>query len=150
VEAAKKGGAGAAAAAGNKAALEWREKPCGERLTYSLVKGIPDFIETDVEEARATLPTPLSVIEGPLMAGMNTVGDLFGAGKMFLPQVRSSRDWRTSSSSGCGATSVTHARLPWRRSSTPVRAPFHSNSDATLTLLRYTSGDKQRAAPALL
>ena len=59
----------------------------GERLTYSLVKGIPDFIEADTEECRHLLPTPLAVIEGPLMAGMGVVGDLFGAGKMFLPQV---------------------------------------------------------------
>ena len=65
----------------------WREKPIEERLTYSLVKGIPTHIEEDTEEARKLLPYPLAVIEGPLMAGMNVVGDLFGAGKMFLPQV---------------------------------------------------------------
>ena len=65
----------------------WREKPIEERLTYSLVKGIPTYIEEDTEEARKQLPYPLAVIEGPLMAGMNVVGDLFGAGKMFLPQV---------------------------------------------------------------
>ena len=65
----------------------WREKPVQERLTYSLVKGIPTFIEQDTEEARKLLPYPLAVIEGPLMSGMNVVGDLFGAGKMFLPQV---------------------------------------------------------------
>jgi 5-methyltetrahydrofolate--homocysteine methyltransferase len=82
-EARKKGGAVAAARSG----LEWREKPCQERLTYSLVKGIPDFIEQDTEEARASMPAPLAVIEGPLMSGMSVVGDLFGAGKMFLPQV---------------------------------------------------------------
>jgi 5-methyltetrahydrofolate--homocysteine methyltransferase len=66
---------------------EWREKPVRERLTYSLIKGIPDFIDGDVEEARLALPSPLAVIEGPLMDGMSTVGDLFGSGKMFLPQV---------------------------------------------------------------
>ena len=55
------------------------------------MKGIPDFIEEDVEECRAGLPKPLDVIEGPLMAGMNVVGDLFGSGKMFLPQVRRRR-----------------------------------------------------------
>ena len=82
-EAAKKGGVVAIARSG----LEWREKSAGERLTYSLVKGIPDFIEVDTEEVRAGLPKPLDVIEGPLMTGMNVVGDLFGAGKMFLPQV---------------------------------------------------------------
>merc|ERR1711871_6130 len=65
----------------------WRKKPVEERLTYSLVKGIPTHIEEDTEEARKQLPYPLAVIEGPLMAGMNVVGDLFGAGKMFLPQV---------------------------------------------------------------
>ncbi|HEX7770170.1 MAG TPA: vitamin B12 dependent-methionine synthase activation domain-containing protein, partial [Dokdonella sp.] len=67
--------------------LAWREKPVGERLTHALVHGITDFIETDTEEARKAAKRPLDVIEGPLMDGMNVVGDLFGAGKMFLPQV---------------------------------------------------------------
>jgi len=67
--------------------LEWREKPVGERLTYALVKGIAEFVEADTELARHMFDTNLEVIEGPLMAGMNVVGDLFGAGKMFLPQV---------------------------------------------------------------
>jgi len=67
--------------------LSWREKPVRERITYSLVKGINAFIEQDVEEARHLFERPLHVIEGPLMDGMNVVGDLFGAGKMFLPQV---------------------------------------------------------------
>lgn len=67
--------------------LEWRDKPVGERLTHALIKGIVDYIEQDTEEARQGLPNALNVIEGPLMAGMNVVGDLFGAGKMFLPQV---------------------------------------------------------------
>lgn len=67
--------------------LEWREKPVGERLTHALVNGIVDFIEGDVEEARLFYGRPLEVIEGPLMDGMNVVGDLFGSGKMFLPQV---------------------------------------------------------------
>ena len=70
-----------------KAAEEWRNQPVEERLTYALVKGIVEFIEADTEEARQKLPKPLDVIEGPLMAGMNVVGDLFGSGKMFLPQV---------------------------------------------------------------
>ncbi len=65
----------------------WREKPVAERLTHALVAGITDFIEADTEEARQAAERPLHVIEGPLMAGMNVVGDLFGAGKMFLPQV---------------------------------------------------------------
>ena len=58
-----------------------------ERLKHALVKGLTDFIEQDVEEARIKLGKPLAVIEGPLMDGMNVVGDLFGSGKMFLPQV---------------------------------------------------------------
>lgn len=67
--------------------LAWRELPLQERLTYALVKGVTDYVESDAEEARVQLGSPLSVIEGPLMQGMNHVGDLFGAGKMFLPQV---------------------------------------------------------------
>ncbi|MBK7576123.1 MAG: methionine synthase [Ignavibacteria bacterium] len=66
---------------------EWRSGDVASRLRHALVKGITEFIDVDVEEARQTLPSPLSIIEGPLMAGMNVVGDLFGAGKMFLPQV---------------------------------------------------------------
>ena len=65
----------------------WRSSTVEERLSHSLVKGIVDFIEADAEEARTKYGAPLAVIEGPLMAGMNVVGDLFGAGKMFLPQV---------------------------------------------------------------
>src|SRR5262245_32655261 len=67
--------------------LSWREAPVGERLSYALVHGIVDFIEEDTEEARQQQARPLDVIEGPLMNGMQIVGDLFGAGKMFLPQV---------------------------------------------------------------
>jgi 5-methyltetrahydrofolate--homocysteine methyltransferase len=67
--------------------LAWRELAVEERLSHALVNGITDYIEQDVEEARAKAERPLHVIEGPLMAGMNIVGDLFGAGKMFLPQV---------------------------------------------------------------
>lgn len=67
--------------------LKWRENPLQERVTHALVKGIAEFIEEDVEEARQQADKPLHVIEGPLMAGMNVVGDLFGEGKMFLPQV---------------------------------------------------------------
>jgi 5-methyltetrahydrofolate--homocysteine methyltransferase len=66
---------------------EWRNLPVDERLKHALIKGIVDHIDEDVEEARLKYPQPLEVIEGPLMAGMNVVGDLFGAGKMFLPQV---------------------------------------------------------------
>ncbi|MGB1581869.1 MAG: vitamin B12 dependent-methionine synthase activation domain-containing protein, partial [Nevskiales bacterium] len=73
------------------ATLEWREKPVRERITHALVKGITEYIEEDTEEARKQIveagERTLGVIEGPLMDGMNVVGDLFGAGKMFLPQV---------------------------------------------------------------
>ena len=67
--------------------LSWREAPVSERLSHALVHGIVDFIEEDTEEARAASERPLDVIEGPLMDGMKIVGDLFGSGKMFLPQV---------------------------------------------------------------
>ncbi len=67
--------------------LSWRELPVGERLEYALVNGIDEYVVDDTELARQGAERPLSVIEGPLMAGMNVVGDLFGAGKMFLPQV---------------------------------------------------------------
>jgi 5-methyltetrahydrofolate--homocysteine methyltransferase len=67
--------------------LKWREGDLQARITHALVKGIAEFIEEDVEEARQQKDKPLQVIEGPLMVGMNVVGDLFGAGKMFLPQV---------------------------------------------------------------
>jgi 5-methyltetrahydrofolate--homocysteine methyltransferase len=78
---------GADAVATEKKAEEWRKGTVEERLSHSLVKGIDAFIEADTEEARAKLGRPLAVIEGPLMDGMGVVGDLFGAGKMFLPQV---------------------------------------------------------------
>jgi len=67
--------------------LSWRQKPVVERLSHALVNGLNTYIVEDTEEARITLGSPLRVIEGPLMDGMNIVGDLFGAGKMFLPQV---------------------------------------------------------------
>jgi 5-methyltetrahydrofolate--homocysteine methyltransferase len=67
--------------------VAWRNEPVNKRLEYALIKGITEFIDIDTEEARAAAEKPLHVIEGPLMDGMNVVGDLFGAGKMFLPQV---------------------------------------------------------------
>jgi 5-methyltetrahydrofolate--homocysteine methyltransferase len=70
-----------------KETLEWRGWPVGKRLEHALIKGITDYIDEDVEEARKQAVKTLHVIEGPLMDGMNVVGDLFGAGKMFLPQV---------------------------------------------------------------
>ena len=72
---------------GNEKDLEWRSWPVSERLEHALVKGIAEYAEEDAEEARQEASRPLDVIEGPLMDGMNVVGDLFGAGKMFLPQV---------------------------------------------------------------
>jgi 5-methyltetrahydrofolate--homocysteine methyltransferase len=79
-----KGGKGKEAVAKDDS---WRQQPVQARLTHALVKGIDEFIDIDVEEARHQFDKPLQVIEGPLMDGMNVVGDLFGAGKMFLPQV---------------------------------------------------------------
>ncbi|GAW40913.1 Methionine synthase [Brevundimonas sp. SH203] len=67
--------------------LTWRQGTVGERITHALVNGVTEFIEADTEEARSQSERPLHVIEGPLMDGMNVVGDLFGSGKMFLPQV---------------------------------------------------------------
>ena len=87
------GGAGAGTGTGssrgsiNPSKKAWREKPVHERLQYALLKGITEYIEEDTEEARLSASEPLAVIEGPLMDGMNIVGDLFGEGKMFLPQV---------------------------------------------------------------
>jgi 5-methyltetrahydrofolate--homocysteine methyltransferase len=78
---------GAGAVVSEKKAEEWRNGTVEERLSHALVKGIDTYIEMDAEEARVKLGRPLLVIEGPLMAGMSVVGDLFGAGKMFLPQV---------------------------------------------------------------
>ena len=67
-------------------ALAWRERPVEARLTHALVEGIDAFIVEDTEEARLKASRPIEVIEGPLMAGMNVVGDLVGSGKMFLPR----------------------------------------------------------------
>lgn len=78
---------GDGSAASKVADLSWRENSIEKRLEYALVKGITDFIDEDTEEARQKLGAPINVIEGPLMDGMNVVGDLFGSGKMFLPQV---------------------------------------------------------------
>ena len=65
----------------------WRDATVEERLKHALIKGVVDYIDADIEEARQKYCKPLAVIEGPLMSGMNVVGDLFGSGKMFLPQV---------------------------------------------------------------
>ncbi|MCT4369269.1 methionine synthase [Yangia mangrovi] len=78
---------GQGGAKGREKDMSWRELPVEKRLEHALVNGITEFIDADTEEARQAAERPLHVIEGPLMAGMNVVGDLFGAGKMFLPQV---------------------------------------------------------------
>lgn len=78
---------GAKAGSEEKVVEEWRHGPVEERLKHALLKGITDYIDTDTEEARQKYSKPLDVIQGPLMDGMNVVGELFGAGKMFLPQV---------------------------------------------------------------
>lgn len=78
---------GESSSAKNRTDLEWRNKSVEDRIKHSLVKGINEFVEEDAEEARQKYGSPLQVIEGPLMDGMNVVGDLFGSGKMFLPQV---------------------------------------------------------------
>ncbi len=78
---------GDGAKAESKTDLSWRQLPVNKRLEHALVKGITEYIDQDTEEARAAASRPLDVIEGPLMDGMNVVGDLFGSGKMFLPQV---------------------------------------------------------------
>ena len=78
---------GGAKSEGSQKDLTWRLKPVQERIAHALVNGITEFIDADTEEARLEASRPLDVIEGPLMSGMNVVGDLFGSGKMFLPQV---------------------------------------------------------------
>ncbi|AZQ09431.1 methionine synthase [Shewanella khirikhana] len=87
LEIAEKYRGGGGGSAGKKEDLEWRSLPVNKRLEHALVKGITEFIDADTEEARQQATRPLDVIEGPLMDGMNVVGDLFGEGKMFLPQV---------------------------------------------------------------
>ncbi|MGM9734604.1 MAG: methionine synthase [Prevotella sp.] len=79
--------AGGDAATASREQEEWRQKPLAERLQHALVKGIGDYLEEDLAEALGVYPKPVNIIEGPLMDGMNTVGKLFGSGKMFLPQV---------------------------------------------------------------
>ncbi len=112
-----------------EADLTWREWPVEKRLTHALVHGITDFIAADVEEARVNAPRPLSVIEGPLMDGMNVVGDLFGSGRMFLPQVvKSARVMKQA---------VAHL-LPYMEQEKDGRA--HSSSNGKI-LLATVKGD---------
>ena len=86
----------------------WRRESVEERLTHALVKGITDFVIDDTEEARQKYDRPINVIEGPLMDGMNVVGDLFGSGKMFLPQVVKSA--RVMKKGGCSPCAVYRGR----------------------------------------
>ena len=133
--------------------LAWREKPVEQRLSHALVQGITEFIEADTEEARLKATRPLDVIEGPLMDGMNIVGDLFGSGKMFLPQVvKSARVMKQAvaylmpfmdkekrnAAPPAGLPSVRRtARSSWRRSratcTTSARTSSASCSSATIT-----------------
>ena len=91
----------------------WRNNPVEERLKHALINGITEHIDTDTEEARLKYPRPLDVIEGPLMAGMNVVGDLFGAGKMFLPQVvKSARVMKDRKSTRLNSSHEWISRMP--------------------------------------
>ncbi len=86
-DAAKAAGGTAVKAGPAAGGSEWRDRPVAERLAYAMIKGVGDWLETDIREALDVYPKAVSIIEGPLMDGMNTVGQLFGCGKMFLPQV---------------------------------------------------------------
>ena len=123
-------------AAKTKLAAEWRSMPVFERLTHALVKGIDEFIVPDTEEARLIVGSPLELIEGPLMKGMNVVGDLFGSGKMFLPQViKSARVMKKS---------VGHL-IPYMEEEKRLKAlsdpTFQSNSYAGCMVIATVKGD---------
>lgn len=112
---------------------EWRCAPVEERLKHALVKGIVDYLEEDVEEARKKYNLPLEVIEGPLMSGMNVVGDLFGSGKMFLPQVvKSARVMKK-------AVALLTAYLP--TSFQRKEVPGNSNKEAAYNKLGWQTAD---------
>ena len=115
-----------------EADLAWREWPVEKRLSHALVHGITDFIVEDTEEARLAADRPLSVIEGPLMAGMNVVGDLFGSGKMFLPQVvKSARVMKQA---------VAHL-MPFMEKEKAERGGTNQASSAGKVLLATVKGD---------
>ncbi len=114
----------------NNIKLAWRSGTVQERLAHSLINGITDFIDADTEEARLQYSAPLEVIEGPLMAGMNQVGDLFGAGKMFLPQV------------------VKSARV--MKKSVAVLTPFIEAEKERLKLASATPGGKSKGPAKIL
>ncbi len=112
--------------------LAWREWPVDKRLSHALVHGITEFINTDTEEARLAADRPLSVIEGPLMSGMNVVGDLFGSGKMFLPQVvKSARVMKQA---------VAHL-MPYMEKEKAERGGSNQASSAGKVLLATVKGD---------
>ncbi|HEX2217237.1 MAG TPA: methionine synthase, partial [Gemmatimonadales bacterium] len=114
-------------AVGPSADLSWREKPVAERLAHALVEGIADYVVEDTEEARRQAARPIDVIEGPLMTGMNVVGDLFGAGKMFLPQVvKSARVMKRA---------VAHL-IPYIEAERDPSAAAHSNGKVLLATVK--------------
>ena len=127
--------------------LAWREWPVEKRLSHALVHGITEFIEADTEAARLTVERPLNVIEGPLMAGMNIVGDLFGDGKMFLPQVVKIR---ARHEAGGGLSDAVHGRgegaqpRQWHRRATAATPPARSCSPPS----RATSTTSARTSSA--
>ena len=119
---------------------KWRDTSVEERLKHSLVNGITDYIDTDTEEARLKYPKPLDVIEGPLMAGMNVVGDLFGSGKMFLPQVVKSA--RVMKKSVAVLTPYIEAEKEERRLAHLAAGTIHKEgAGATKILLATVKGD---------
>ena len=114
-------------AVGPTADLSWRQKPVAERLAHALVEGIADYVVEDTEEARLQAARPIDVIEGPLMTGMNIVGDLFGAGKMFLPQVvKSARVMKRA---------VAHL-IPYIEAERDPSAAAHSNGKVLLATVK--------------
>jgi 5-methyltetrahydrofolate--homocysteine methyltransferase len=118
--------------------LRWRDRPVRERLSHSLVHGIDAWIETDTEEARLQATRPLDVIEGPLMDGMNVVGDLFGAGKMFLPQVVKSARVMKKAVATCCPSSRPRSCAPATSARTTARSSW-PRSRATCTTSARTS-----------
>jgi 5-methyltetrahydrofolate--homocysteine methyltransferase len=121
--------------------LAWRDAPVEQRLTHALVHGVVDFIEQDTEEARAKAARPLDVIEGPLMEGMRVVGDLFGAGKMFLPQVvKSARAMKRAVAYLLPFMEEEKARLAAQELKTPGSTPA-VRASAVKVLMATVKGD---------
>jgi len=120
----------------------WRRGSIEERLHHALVKGIVDFVEVDVEEARRKYGRPLDVIEGPLMAGMNIVGDLFGAGKMFLPQVVKSARVMKKAGKGSPAPQPRSRSLPGRCGSLREKSSMTSDMSNKPRFCSYVSAKR--------